>query len=205
MFEKAAEVFELGHRDDEFLEVFQAAGGIGRALGLPHPGIARFVEHDLHQIGVRNPPGLVAPAVERRDKPGERIAAGRSQPVAGDQQPRRLDQWQPPVPGQAVELLQGGAADAAARRVQDALEGEVVGRLVDQPQIGERVADLLALVKARAADHPIGQGERDEPFLELAGLKAGADQDRDLAERVALALQRLDLVADPARLLLGVP
>ena len=67
-----------------------------------------------------------------------------------------------------------------------------------------RVADFLALVKARAADDAIGQAERDEPLLELARLEAGAHQYRDLAQRFAVALQRLDLVADPARLLVAV-
>ena len=138
-------------------------------------------------------------------KSAERVARGARQPVAGDQQPRRLDQRQPFGARRAVQLLQGRGADAAPRGVDDALEGEIVGRLVDQPQIGQRVADLLALVKARPADHAIGQRERDKPLLELAGLEPGAHQDRDFAERVALALQRLDLVADPAGLLLGVP
>ncbi len=138
-------------------------------------------------------------------KAASALRAGRPQPVAGDQQPRRLDQRHALGARRAMQLLQGRAADAAARRVEDALEGEIVGRLVDEAQIGERVADFLALVKARAADHAVGQGQRDEALLELAGLEAGAHQDRDLAERVALALQRLDLVADPARLLLGVP
>src|SRR5438067_6872495 len=71
--------------------------------------------------------------------------------------------------------------------------------------MGERVADFLALVKAWPADHPVGQRQRDEALLELAGLEPGADQDRDFPERVLLALQRLDLVADPPRLLLGIP
>ncbi len=154
---------------------------------------------------MRDAPGLLAPAIERPDKASERVARRGPQPVAGDQPPRRLDQWQPLVARQAVQLLQGGAADAAARCVEDALEGEIVGRLGDEPQIGERVADLLALVKTRSADHAIRQGQRDEALLELAGLEPGTHQDRDLAQRMVLALQGLDLVADPARLLLGVP
>jgi len=68
----------------------------------------------------------------------------------------RVDERQTLGAGQRVQLLQCGAADAAARRVQDALKGEVVGRLVDQAQISERVADLLALIKARPADHAVG-------------------------------------------------
>ena len=147
-----------------------------------------LVKHDLRQVGVRGAVGLRPPAVECRDKSGERVARRRPQPVAADQEPRRLDKRQPLLARKGMELLQGGAADAAPRRVQDALEGEIVRRLVDEAQIGERVADLLALVKARPADDPIGQGQRDEPLLELARLKAGADQDCDLAQGMALAL-----------------
>ena len=68
-----------------------------------------------------------------------------------------------------------------------------------------RVADLGALVEARAADHAIGQAEGDEAVLELAHLERGAHQDGDLVELVAVALQLLDLLADRARLFLGVP
>src|SRR5439155_6695394 len=88
---------------------------------------------------------------------------------------------------------------------EDALEGEIVGRLVYQAEIGERVADLLALVKARPADDAVGQCQGNEPLFELARLEAGAHQDCNLAQRMALALQGLDLLADPAGFLLGVP
>ncbi len=72
-------------------------------------------------------------------------------------------------------------------------------------QIGERIADFRALVEARAADDAIGQAERDEALFELAHLERGAHQDRDLVERVALALQLLDLLADGAGFLFRVP
>ncbi len=104
-----------------------------------------------------------------------------------------------------MQRLQRRLADAAARHVDDALEGEIVGGLVDQAEVGERVADLLPLVEARAADNPIGQADLDEALLELAGLEARPHEDRGLRELLALALQRFDLVTDPARLLLGIP
>jgi hypothetical protein len=53
-----------------------------------------------------------------------------------------------------------------------------------------RVADLLALVEARAADHPVGQAERDEAVLEGAHLEGGAHQDGDAVQGGAVALQR---------------
>jgi len=146
-----------------------------------------------------------SPAVDRADKCRERIAGGRPDPIAGDQISRRLDQRQPLGPGKGVQLLHRGAADAAPRRVQNALEGEIVGRLIEEAQIGERVADLLPLVKPRSADHTIGQRQRDKPIFELAGLKAGAHQNRDFTQRVPLSLQRLDFVACPAGFLLGIP
>ncbi len=87
-------------------------------------------------------------------------------------------------------------AQAALGRVDDALEGEVVVGLRDAAQVGQRVADLQPLVEARAADHAVGQAERDEALLELAHLERGAHQDGDLVERVLLALELLDLLAD---------
>src|SRR3546814_17629935 len=73
--------------------------------------------------------------------------------------------------------------------------------------VGERIADLHALVEARAADHAVRQAEGNEALLELAGLRAGAHQDGDLLQVVVLVArdQRLDLLADEARLGLAVP
>ena len=104
-----------------------------------------------------------------------------------------------------MQLLHCGAPDAAPRGIQNAFEGEIVGRLIKKAEISQRVADLLPLVKPRPADHTIGQCERNEPVFELARLEPGAHQDCDFAKRVPLALQRLDLLADPTGFLLGIP
>ena len=50
VFEEALQVFEFLHRADQLLEVFQAAGGVGGAVLLPHLGVAGFVEHDLGEL-----------------------------------------------------------------------------------------------------------------------------------------------------------
>ena len=106
-----------------------------------------------------------------------------------------------------VQQLHGGVAEAALGHIDDALEGEIVGRRIDHAQIGERIADFGALVEPRAADHAIGQAERDEAVFEFAHLERGAHQDRDLVERMGpiVALQLLDLLADGAGFLLGIP
>ncbi len=111
---------------------------------------------------------------------------------------RRLRAW-------SCSSLHGGIAEPALGHVDDALEGEVVGRRIDDAQIGQRVADFGALVEARAADHAIGQAERDKAVFELAHLIGGAHQDRDLVQLLAGALQLLDLLADAARFLFRIP
>jgi hypothetical protein len=109
-----------------------------------------------------------------------------------------------------VQDLHRGVAEAAPRHVDDALEGEIVAGGVDDAEIGQRVADLLALVEARSANDPIRQTEGDEAVLELAHLEGGPHEDRHLVERVRLAaavvaLELLDLLAHAARLLLRIP
>ena len=153
---------------------------------LPHLGVAALVEHDLGQLGVRQRV-LLRRASGRSSSSRSRSAVrglGFSSSVSAISA-RGLDQRDAPLAGVVVQQLDGGVAEAALGHVDDALEGEVVGRRVDDAEIGEGVADLGALVEARAADDAIGQAERDEAVFELAHLERGAHQDRDLVERVA--------------------
>jgi hypothetical protein len=71
-------------------------------------------------------------------------------------------------------------------RVDDALEGEIVGRLADQAEIGHGVADLEPLVEARAADDAVVEAERDETVFELAHLEGGAHEDRHVVAQLVL-------------------
>ena len=58
-----------------------------------------------------------------------------------------------------VKDLQGGVAEAAFGQVEDALEGKIVGGLCGAAQIGERIADLGALVElGRRSPGKAGQG-----------------------------------------------
>src|SRR6516164_673768 len=90
MLEKPAEVFELGHRNDELLEVFEPSGGIRRPVRLPHRGITRFVEDDLNEVGMLNAFGLPSPAIKRGDEARERVAGGRPDLITGTQRSRRI-------------------------------------------------------------------------------------------------------------------
>ena len=135
----------------------------------------------------------------------QRAARLRLQLVGLDHGAGRLEQRNAALAGMVVQHLHGGVAEPALRHIDDALEGEVVGRRVDHAQIGQRVADFGALVEPGAADHAIGQAERDEAIFEFAHLERGPHQDRDVVELVAGALQLLDLLADGAGFFFGVP
>ena len=89
--------------------------------------------------------------------------------------------------------------------VVDPFEGEVVGRLRDDAQIGQRIADFGAFVEPETADDAIVEADLDKPVFEFPRLILRAHQDRDLVERCAFAFQPLDLLAYAARFLGRVP
>ena len=182
MLEEGAERFIFLHRAGELGEVFEAAGAFGRAVGLEHRGVAALVEHDAGELGMGQLARHLPPAGDVGDEIAEAAARLRGQLVAVEQ--GRGGEQQRLLRGAGVAVDGGDrlVAEAALGRVDDALEGEVVGRLGDQAEVGEGVADLGALVEAEAADDLVGEADRDEALLELAGLELGADEDGDVVE-----------------------
>src|SRR5262249_58307854 len=89
--------------------------------------------------------------------------------------------------GPAIEFIFGALADAGARPVEHTAEADAVVRVERQPQKGQRILDLLALVEARAADQLVGQGAGDQRLLDGARLRVGAVHDRDVARAVLAA------------------
>ena len=186
MLQEAAEQFVLGDVVDELLEVLEPPRRLGRAVELPHLGVAGFLQDHFGEIDVaascRSPPTSGAKLFRRSESACRCLAfsssVSTSSPTAAISGMLRRARV-------AMDELDGGGAEAALRRVDDALEGEVVGGVHGGAEIGERVADLHALVEARAADDAIVQAERDEALLELAHLEGGAHQDRHLVQRVA--------------------
>jgi len=189
----------------QLLQVLQPALGFGRAVGAQHVGVARFVEDGLDHLNVVDPVEHGAPAVEALDQVAQRLALPALELVGLQRPPHRLEQRHLLGALDDAQRAKSRLSQPAARCVVDALEGEIVVRLHRDAAVGQRVADLLSLVEARAADHAVGQAQGDEPLFELARLEAGPHQDGDLAEWVLVALQRLDLLADLARLLVAVP
>ena len=74
----------------------------------------------------------------------------------------------------AVRLISCSALSPMPRfgHVDDALEGEAVVGGDGDAEVGHGVADLLALVEARAADDAVGEADGQEAVLEGAHLVA---------------------------------
>ena len=205
MFEEALQVLELLHRAHQLLEVFEAAGGVSRAIFLPHLGVAALVEHDLGQLGMQGDFALGAPAIEVTDDVAQGAARFRFEFIGLDYGAGRLKQRDAALAAVVVQHLQGGIAKAALRHIDDTFEREIVGRRVDDPQIGQRVADFGALVKPGTSDHAIGQAERDKTIFEFPHLERGAHQNGYIVELVAGTLPFLDLFTDAAGFFFRVP
>ena len=78
-----------------------------------------------------------------------------------------------------------GGADAAPRRLDGAPEGLRVARVGQQREVGERVADLGALVEAERAEHAVRDPGGGQRGLDRAGGERGAGEHEDLAGRRA--------------------
>ena len=88
-----------------------------------------------------------------------------------------MKQWGPVDPRELVDARHCLVAQSALRDIDNPLERQIVGRRLDEAQIGERIANFGALIEAEAADDAIGHADRDEAILEFAGLELRADED----------------------------
>ncbi len=172
MFEKPLKVLKLLQRLDEFLEVFQTTRRLGRLVVLPHLGIAALVQDDLGQFHVRDL--LVTGHAAPTDQPVEQFTqlhrALAGQALFFQQNARTVDQWHAVFPCGPLDFLLRLVTKAAFGRVHNPLERQIVGGRGDQSEIGHRIADLHPLIEARAADHPVGQSDGQEPILKCAHL-----------------------------------
>ena len=133
--------------------------------------------------------------VEAADRPARRGGDTRSLGIR-----HRLKERAARVLRMRDEPLQRRVADTAARTVRDPQERRRVLRIHEHAEVRGRVADLRALVEARAADDLVRHVLPDEHVFEHARLRVHPVEDRDLARGVAAADERCDLRRDETRL-----
>ena len=97
-----------------------------------------------------------------------------------------------PIAGELdlLERLHHALADAARRHVDHPAQADVVVRVDDQPHVGERVLDFLALVEPDAADDLVGEPLAHQRVFNRARLRVGAIEHRD---------HRIDIVGERRR------
>ena len=103
-----------------------------------------------------------------------------------------------------AQLLHRRAADTACRHVHHALETAVVVTVVQQPQVGKRVLDLLAFEEAQAAVDAVRHARTDQRLFEHARLRAHAVQHGGIVVAVAAIHVLADAVDDELRLVVLV-
>src|SRR5690606_11211844 len=99
------------------------------------PGLELF-----HQIGK----AAVGAALEEALLDGELGGAGEGQPGAA---------------ADLAQLIERALTKAALWQVIDALKGKIVVGLMDDAEVGQHVANLPPLIKAKAADHPVADAK----------------------------------------------
>ncbi len=94
-----------------------------------------------------------------------------------------------------------GVPDPALGDVDDPARRDLVVGVGDDPQIGEEILDLPAVVEAGPTDHPVGDAQGGELLLHHPALRVGPVEDGDLpvGEPVVGVLAE-GLAGDPRRL-----
>ena len=187
---------DLARGVDELLEVLDArlAADV-RALAVMRDQAAAL--DDARDLLVQRIAARVG--VERLDEVQEaeqRLGGALRQRSFGDQRGRGAPQARARAARVLADGLDGARADAARRRVDDALERRVVVAVHDEPQVRERVLDLGALEEAQAPVDAVRNAGREQAFLEHARLRVRAIEHGGLAALAALGDVVLDAVDD---------
>ncbi len=122
MFQKAAQFVEWLQGDDQLLQILQLGGRLDVLAGLPHGGIAAFVQHHLGQFTGRHGLNQAAPAVEIVQQPRQAVAGPSFQVVAVDHDTGHPGHTLAHIADGLVQQLHGGVAQGPFRRVDDAFE-----------------------------------------------------------------------------------
>ena len=176
-------------RTDQLVEVLDAPGRLDGVLGLQLGEVAGALERGLEQVGraaaspARSP---AAPCGRRRESSerDERLdaaqrRAGHAGVVGVAQGVEEPDARSRPRSASSLATLVSPIP--ALGHVEHALHAHLVGRVDDGPQVRHGVADLPAVVVARAADDLVRHAEAHERLLDDAALGVGAVEHGHLA------------------------
>ena len=192
-------LLKFGSDTQEFLDVLGAALGLHGALGAESLQQARLI--DNHLDNVLELAVHAATLAHQRHKARQAVAhLGAKHARLGCCDLAGLEERAAVVACQLLNLLDRGGADAAARRVDDALDAHLVCRVHDHLEVGHDVADLGTVEESRAAHNLVGHACAQEHIFEDTRLGVGAVEHSDIVVTRALGVQLFDLAGNPAAL-----
>ena len=148
----------------------------------------------VDDLAQRQALGGVAHRIDQRSE-GQQVGTALAR-----HRPHALVQAAPTGAPRVLQQFERARADAARGEVDHAQEAGVVVRVLDQPQVGQRMLDLGALEEAQAAVDAVRDAGIEQRAFQHPALCVAAVQQRDLAARHAAAVQRLQFFQQPLRL-----
>ena len=191
-------VHELVDYGQELLDVLHAPARLIAVLGLQGADQAGLVDDGLDALAQVARVGLRV--LDDLHELPHAAARGGAQLGVGDGDLGALHERHVHLARELLDALHRGLADAAARRVDDALGRDVVGGVDHQRKVGHDVADLGAVEESRAADDAVRNAGAQQHIFKHARLGVGAVKHRHLVVGQPLLALLLDLAGDPAAL-----
>ncbi len=143
---------------DQFVQVLHPRLGFLALFRQIHRLEAGVLDGDIRLLVQWQHGDLLLQRVDQLDKAAHRVTGATGQHLVVEQRLGRLPQVEPLIAGVAAQDLEGAIADAAGRGVDHPLEAGVVATVVDKPQVGHGVLDLLPLEEAQATVDAVGHG-----------------------------------------------
>ena len=166
-----------------------------------HPNLLQVAQQHRPK---RLPVHLPQPLTGRIDDPGQLQHAGarllRHLPLLRHPA-HHLKERNALLLGRLVDVRHRRDADAPRRHIDDPPQRQLIMRIQQQPQVAERILDLLAVEEALRPHQPVGKPPRTQRLLELPRLVPRPKEDGELLQRPPLRrLLRPNPVGNPLRL-----
>ncbi len=184
---------EGSRRVHELVQVFYPV--LPLAFGPVVGDQTRQLDDDFDRFIERQLPDLASHPVDKRDEALEAANRRARQLRYGRDQPDAV------APRAVLQLLDGARTDAACREVDHSKKRRIVGRVLDQPQVGDSVLDFGAFEEPQSAVDLVRNTGREHRMLDHARLRIRAVEDGDFGPSRALADQAANLLEQPLRFL----
>ena len=182
----------------EFLDVLDATARLIGILVFECGNESRFLDNRLNHLAQIS--AIAAALLDKRDEAAECRACAHLQVLVGDAQLSRQHKRHVRHGRRLVDIIDGGFADASARRVDDALGRNIVVRIHEQREVCHNIANFSAIEESRAADNLVGYASAQHHIFERTRLSVCAVEHSHLVIREAFGSTLVDFASNPTTL-----